>query len=63
MHPDANTLNVTSYGLILTLGPLMDAAFFLELRAQVVETVERMKSRAPGPAWNTPATGTSAIPC
>ena len=32
MHPDANTLNVTSYGL--TVGPLMDAARSLLFGAQ-----------------------------
>ena len=32
MHPDANTLNATSYGL--TLGPLMDAARSLLFKAQ-----------------------------
>ena len=41
MHPDANALSVTSYGV--TAGPLMDAAFYVELGARAVETVERMK--------------------
>ena len=41
MHPDANALSVSSYGV--TEGPLMDAAFYVELGARAVETVERMK--------------------
>ena len=40
MHPDANTLTA-SYGV--TAGPLLDAAFYVELGARAVETVERMK--------------------
>ena len=41
MHPDTNALSVTSYGV--TAGPLMDAAFYVDLGARAVETVERMK--------------------
>ena len=41
MHPDANALSITSYGV--TAGPLMDLAFYVELGARAVETVERMK--------------------
>ena len=41
MPLDANTLTA-SYGV--TAGPLLDAAFYVELGARAVETVERMKS-------------------
>ena len=44
MHPDASfthIANVTSFGMMA--GPLMDAAFYVELGARAVETVERMK--------------------
>ena len=40
MPLDANTLTA-SYGV--TAGPLLDAAFYVELGARAVETVERMK--------------------
>ena len=44
MHPDANVThiaNVISYDVMA--GPLLDAAFYVELGARAVETVERMK--------------------
>ena len=40
MPLDANTLTA-SYGV--TAGPLLDAAFYVDLGARAVETVERMK--------------------
>ena len=40
MPPDANTLTA-SYGV--TAEPLLDAAFYVDLGARAVETVERMK--------------------
>ena len=41
MQPDASALSVPTYNV--TVEPLMDAAFYVELGARAVETVERMK--------------------
>ena len=41
MHPDASALSFTLYNV--TVEPLLDAAFYVQLGARAVETVERMK--------------------